>query len=325
MYEQLKGKGLIVFSDPAGAKACLALAALLRIKNPSVELILLSNRSYDFYKDWQDDVQVISDYTQAPDWSDCSWLFTGTSRPDSSDSFELYFIAAAAQHHISSWSFIDHWRNYSMRFLKQGEWILPDHVLVLDSEARTGAVSEGIPAERIQVLENPYLTYIAEYWHPYLSREQLLQTIPVSSTYRKIALYAPDPITLIQKDQFFLFDEVEVLQTLIAVLDQFPQLLLLLKLHPLQPPEKILEVLKDKGSSRIQLVPAGMSNLELIHASDLVIGFHSNFLLEAQALGKQVIRYYPSEGLDSLAHLTIGKKITNIDDLITSIDRIYSS
>lgn len=325
MYEQLRGKGLIVFSDPAGAKACLALATMLQKDNPSIELTLVSNRNYDFYSDWPLDVKIIQESTETIQWENYTWLYTGTSRPESSNYFELLFIAAAAQKQIPSWSFIDHWRNYSMRFLKQGEWILPDHVVVLDDEARKGAMSEGIPGESIVIGENPYLKYIHTYWGASLSKKQVLQKLNVTDHYKTIALYAPDPITIINQEKLFLFDEVEVLQTLIALLDQFPEMILLLKLHPLQPFEHIFELLNTASSSRIQVVQADLNSLELISIVDLVIGFHSNFLLEAQALDKQIIRYYPAKGIDSLAHLTIGKKITNIDDLIKGIDLIYSA
>ena len=50
--------------------------------------------------------------------------------------------------------------------------------------------------------------------------------------------------------------------------------------------------------------------LELAHASDIVVGFYSNLLLEAEALGKNVIRYFPGkQEADLLRHKEGLKKV----------------
>ena len=55
LIEKFRGKrGIIVFSDPAGAKACLAIAKNLN----SNDVIVISDREYDFYIDFG--VNVIS-------------------------------------------------------------------------------------------------------------------------------------------------------------------------------------------------------------------------------------------------------------------------
>jgi CDP-glycerol glycerophosphotransferase (TagB/SpsB family) len=60
--------------------------------------------------------------------------------------------------------------------------------------------------------------------------------------------------------------------------------------------------------------------LELIHASDLVVGFYSNLLLEAEALGKQVIRYFPAnEEADPLKHKISLKKVRTRNELVKEI------
>ena len=46
----------------------------------------------------------------------------------------------------------------------------------------------------------------------------------------------------------------------------------------------------------------------ILYYSDIVIGFFSNMLIEAQILGKQVLRYLPlSTKNDPLNHLNVGE------------------
>ena len=114
LISDLDGKnGIIVFSDPAGAKACLALASFLNKKN----IFIVSNRSYNFLNDF-DKITVyffkknISEYFELvkPDF-----VFAGTSFPDK---IELNFIEEAKKRDIETYSFVDHWINIRSRFYK---------------------------------------------------------------------------------------------------------------------------------------------------------------------------------------------------------------
>ena len=71
-----KGKGLFVFSDPGGAKPILALLTI--IKKNLDDFIIISDRKYDFYNEFELNVQlpdIASDFENfKPDF-----LFTGTS------------------------------------------------------------------------------------------------------------------------------------------------------------------------------------------------------------------------------------------------------
>lgn len=63
---------------------------------------------------------------------------------------------AARSQGIPSLAVLDHWVNYTARFVRDGEWILPDGLLVADedAEAIAKAAFPGLPVER---LPNHYL------------------------------------------------------------------------------------------------------------------------------------------------------------------------
>jgi predicted glycosyltransferase len=66
--------------------------------------------------------------------------------------------------------------------------------------------------------------------------------------------------------------------------------------------------------------------LELVHGADLVVGFYSNLLLEADVLGKKVIRYFPGKPeADLLIHKKNLKKIRDKNELMKEIENCILS
>lgn len=309
----MRGNGLIVFSDPAGAKLCLALAYMLRAEQNAGELILVSNKAYDFYADWKTPVTVVSsiDIDALPFRPD--WIFTGTSHPDSSGRFELTVLSQAVAKNIRTYSFVDHWSNLLLRFQKEeGDVVFPNTIFVLDEYAKNNAVDEGIPESILAIRENPYLQFIGNYWSPKRTKASIFNELRLDNPQKKVVLYAPDPISLRNEGKNWTFDESTALQDLLEALKGCHQnTVLLIKLHPLQPQESITKVIaaaQIQHSIEINLV-SGIDNLELIALSDLIVGFHSNFLIEANAQRKKIFRYFPEDaGTDHLAHLNIGEK-----------------
>jgi CDP-glycerol glycerophosphotransferase (TagB/SpsB family) len=95
----------------------------------------------------------------------------------------------------------------------------------------------------------------------------------------------------------------------------------LAKLHPLQPAEPIRTLL---GSSPQVIVADRQADVpDLIHASDAVVGFFSNLLLEADALKRPVVRYYPGDrASDPLAHLALGTRVASAGELSSELRRL---
>ena len=123
------------------------------------------------------------------------------------------------------------------------------------------------------------------------------------------------------------FDEIGATQDLLACLGGLgDRVQVLAKLHPLQPAEPIRTLL----ASSPQVIVAddrqtdGQIEVpELIHASDAVVGFFSNLLLEADALKRPVVRYYPGDlASDPLADLALGTRVGSVGELASELRRL---
>jgi hypothetical protein len=290
-----KGKGLIAFSDPAGAKACLALHWILTNIHGLNAIQLISNKSYSFYADWNTEVTIVNDAVDV-DLSDFDWVFTGTSHPDSSHGFEVNLIKKSQEQTIFTASFIDHWTNLSERFSLSNAFVFPDVIFVVDPQLIQRATEAGIPAEKLTVSENPYFHYIRLYWKSQLTSEQFRKLYSIPESVTTILTYAPDPISLRHQLSDFGFNEFTVLNELLELLHQYPEVFLIVKTHPLQPVEQLNTLIREATSQRLVLETANrIENLELMFHSTAIIGFLSNFLWEASALRKPVYRYALTE------------------------------
>jgi hypothetical protein len=296
---QLQGSHIIyAFSDPAGANACMAMAKLGALFQRQSST-LFSNRKYNttFGEDFEF-VEEVPDFKKYK--GDC--LFTGTSHPESSNYFEVDSLQQAKESGLKTISFVDHWVNFRLRFLdKYNNPNYPDEVWVVDERAKELALEEGIPEYKLVVSGNPYHEFLKFFWKPVYEGKSYLEFLGISAS-DFIVLFAPDPLSIRDGKEIAGFTEDQALEQLLDVTGQLNiPIQVIVKCHPLQPFEIFSNILKKYGSNVHLLSKA--DTLELLNASDVVIGFFSNILLEAEALGKKVIRYFPgNESADLLKH-----------------------
>jgi hypothetical protein len=296
---QLPGtKSAYIFSDAAGANASIAMFAFNEHTHPGSQLF--TNRS-NFARRFDSIIQKTEPDLEKYDF-DCAFL--GTSHPDSSDYFELNCLKEARQKAIYTISFIDHWVNFKTRFTDaNGETVFPNEIWVVDEKAKQLAIAEGLPSNLLKVTGNPYHRYLKEQWTPSWQGKSYLSSLNIKPDVFHI-VFAPDPLSLRNAKEKTGFDEAEALRDLLEVISGFnsEKIWLLVKPHPLQP-EGVLEREIAKANCRNASFLKNADTLELIHASDLVIGFFSNFLLDSKALGKKVLRYFPgNDEADLLSH-----------------------
>ncbi len=295
-----EGRGLFVYSDPGGAKPVLAFAESLKDVLTSCKII--SDRDYDFVKYFKVElnsttllpVEELEDYK--PDF-----LFTGTSY---TSDIEYKYIEAAQKLGIPSFSFVDHWTSIRERFTSKEIETLPDTILVIDEKAKKIAIEQGLREERVVVFGNPYHQRLKK-WKPVISRKDFFQSIGIAMPEKKIVLYAPDPLSNVDGLSKFGFDEYTATKVLMdAVLELNDKFDFICNLHPNQKSEYLLPILNEK----MNIVPGGTDVNTLIYYADVVIGFFSNFLIEATIMKKPIIRFFPNEiSNDPLSHLDIGK------------------
>lgn len=305
-YQLLVNKTAYVFSDAAGANACIAMFELNKIRNRAQ---LFSNRSH-FSECYKSLIQKTAPELNKADF-DC--IFLGTSHPASSDYFELNSLKQAKQKNIYTISFVDHWVNFKLRFTDaEGGIIYPNEIWVVDDKAKQLAVEEGLPTEIVKITGNPYHHYLKIQWKSSWEGKSYFTSLNIKPNAFHI-VFAPDPLSLRNTKEKVGFSEEEALRDILEVISDFSDenIFLVVKCHPLQP-EKILEKEINKVKSHNVSLIKTADALELINASDLIIGFYSNFLLDAKALGKNVIRYYP--GNDEADLLTHDESLLKIKD-----------
>lgn len=313
---KFEGRGLFVFSDPAGAKAVLAQAYQLKQEKYLTDFLVISDRNYSFFEDFglkvkpyqaNDEILIFDDFK--PDF-----LFTGASY---TSKIELKFIQEAQRRNVRSYAFIDHWVNFRSRFVWNENLILPDLIWVIDNDAKKLALQEGLPEAKIVVAENPYYDFLRN-WKPAICKEILLANLnlPKNASY---ILYVPEPLSQVGGREKFGFDEFEVLEKIISDLSEKYLLSLqayfLIKPHPNHNLETFEEIFRRSKHQQIRLISAEMSINTLMFYADLVIGIFSNALIEGRIIGAKVVRFLPESCKMDLLEVNQEIKLLEISNL----------
>ena len=98
-----------------------------------------------------------------------------------SEELEYLFILQAKQAGIKSASFIDTWTNYKNRFIYNEKNVYPDTILSIDEKCTEEMINEGIPANLIQEIGQPYLEDICKIIPP-LGKNIVLPMQPIKRT-----------------------------------------------------------------------------------------------------------------------------------------------
>ncbi|MBX7046500.1 MAG: CDP-glycerol glycerophosphotransferase family protein [Ignavibacteria bacterium] len=315
MLSKHKGKILFAFSDPGGAKPILALIEESEIEN----YLVVANRSYPFYKDFKSEVKVISNKPEdiiksfKPDL-----IFTGTSYPSD---FDKQFIKLALENGIECYSFVDHWTNMNLRFrLDKETQLQPDQIWMIDERAKKIAIENNFDESKIFISGNPYHRWLKK-WKPVVSKNDFLKSINLENSGSKLILFAPDPLTNINGKEKYGFDELTALADFINIFASNKQNLseykILIKAHPNQKKEEIEKIIINKEN--FILLNDNIDTNTSIYYSDLVVGFFSSLLLEAEILNKKVLRYIPVPmNVDPIGELNVGK-IVNKDSILENL------
>jgi hypothetical protein len=317
---KIKGqRGIFVFSDPAGAKACLALVKSLKNK----EILIISDRKYSFYSEFNLEINS-SAHKSTKEWFDIfkpDFVFTGTSMPNK---IELEFLKEAKNKKIKTYSFVDHWTNMSDRFKYFEEYIYPDELWLIDEYAKEKAIIDGIDEEIIVVSGNPYYDYLKE-WNPNMSKDDLYNKIGLRKN-EKYILYAPEPISIFNLQEKYGFDELSGLIHLNKSLNELnsENIKIIIKPHPNQNETIFINFLKKSNNNKILFVNDININT-LIYYSECVVGYFSNSLIEAKIFDKKILRLLielKEKNIDPLENKNIGKKIYSELELSNELKEI---
>ncbi len=317
-------------SDPAGQRACLALAAL----TGATRFPVMTNRACGFAPEYGVACRQI-DSAEIP--KGAQLVVCGTSHPDSSERFELGVLAAAGARGVRTVAFIDHWTNLRLRFeTADGGLTLPDEIWVVDAHAAKLCVQANLPRDRLRVVGHPALHHLRRARPTEPQRSALRQKINLGA---RTILYAPDPLTLRPAARTEVDDPAaipghrsevddrhrqspaaglgEAFDEVIAAGDIADAIVgagvtVLVRHHPLAPQAARLGVAEafQRVGADFRESDGALTGAQAACAADVVVGMYSNFLLEARALGRPVIRYLPGDRRDPLGHLSFGRRVT---------------
>ena len=281
---ELKGKGLFIFSDPGGAKPLLSYIIINRLEKSA---IIISDRSYDFYSDFNvdvlkwnkdDDIELKIKNTK-PDY-----VFTSTSY---TSDIELKFIKSSMMFGIPTFVFVDHYTSMIDRFIYKGEFLMPDKLFVIDEEAAHIATACGLTIP-IFITGNFYHFFLNN-WKPVVNKEAFFEELGIPKE-NKLLVFAPDPLSNINNVENSEFDEVYVWKKISYHLINLNNnsISIVIKMHPNQNIEYLY---KNIGEHNIQVIICNEIHTNtLLYYSDIVIGMFSNILKEALIMKKRVIR-----------------------------------
>jgi len=263
---------------------------------------------------------------------DIDQVLTGTSWMPN---LERKAVKLAKLNKIFCTSVLDHWTNYTKRFLPNNLWesipanwleYLPDLVWVCDDYAYNIALKEGFPKEKLKIITNPYFMEIKQ------SLEQKTNRIIKNKLHM---LYISEPIAddllaTYGDSNFWGYNEFDLINSLLESLCKFnkkkQQIEVRLRLHP-----------NEKNIKYDRLV-GGNKNLHISHESDLiddilwsdvVVGGESMALVIALLAKKQVFSCIPKTAKKKccLPHKEIfrGNSINEIFDIVSGFLPIYHS
>jgi len=318
MRPKLSGNIIFVFSDPGGAKPCLALMEENNLSNA----IAISDRQYPFYNDFNATVRIMNhDFKLFVDDFQPELIFTGTSY---TSDIEKQFIQIAKDKNIPCYSFVDHWTSFVERFTDvTGKMTLPDEVWVIDQMAKRLAIDQCIDETKLVISGNPYHDWLRN-WKPDMSKGEFLKQIGLQAVNKKILVYAPDPLSNVNGKDLYGFDELSSTLTLVELFEthitELRDWIVLVKAHPNQNRNKLNKIIS--GHSPFHLLSENVDTNTTIYYADVVIGFFSSFLVEASIMKKLVLRFFVEQVFnDPLAELKIGNTV-NKDSIIKALLKI---
>ncbi|MGE5396041.1 MAG: hypothetical protein ACM3MK_00745 [Chitinophagales bacterium] len=275
-------------------------------------------------------------------------VITGTSADDPT---EKYIWKACMHLGIPSFAVLDQWMNFGIRFSPYGlaqavqykqrkeHPFLPTMILAMDENARQGLMADGIDADRIAVVGHPYLEWLAR-----KSREMLNEGVNqrVRSTLRvdpdeMLITFASEPLSRDyggeeRAREYWGFTEDTIIRELVEALsgdgvEARKRIKFVVKLHPREERSKYAYINQDNCGLEPIIIGDEIPAVDLITASDYIIGMSSMFLLEAVVIGKPVTSIMiglQRENPFILDRLGILTSIRTKEDLRKTINSIIS-
>ena len=304
MRYKFQGKGIFVFSDPAGANSTLTLIDnITKCGGKNNEDFMVFTNSVGVFPNEYTDFVKIRDfntkvYSEILAKFKPDYIFTATSN----NNYEHNIRLLSQQKGIRTIAFIDHWTGYFKRFTFNNKTHFPDEIWVINDIAKKEAIEAGLPEDKIFISGNPYYEKIKKFV-PKDGKESFLRDhdIPLD---KKIIMFISENLRESfpkdSKDKCTLgFDEFTVLSDILNSLYQihnkglidFSRYLFLIKIHPRGKISKFDSLIGNRKYKFLNVeVRKKIDPLTITYYSDYVLGMFSNMVIEALLMGKKVLR-----------------------------------
>jgi hypothetical protein len=225
--------------------------------------------------------------------SDFSLLITGTSWRSN---VEQIFRNTAYEKEIPSVVYIDYWSNYKKRFdgAVYSSEMGVDTICVLDSYMKTAMAKEGFNAKGIYITGSPFFRSLVCSKHELEKKAQVARCKLRDSSDQKIITFFSEHITQDKISKGYvlshnLIEKIEHIMSSVSRRCKMP-IKLIIKIHPREERD-LLEELGNINNSyfKSMLLFDEYGSIDLILASDLVIGQTTASLVESRILGKPAV------------------------------------
>lgn len=225
-----------------------------------------------------------ANFTDHVDWSNINQVITSTGWQTD---FEINAIQTAKKKRIYVVSYLDHWANYTERFLCEGKMVYPDEIWVADDEAMALAKNAfDSKVSRYRKIRNRHFCQIKSNIDHSVNKNTVLICLePLRSEYSLIEAYD----VLID----FLIGGFSS-TTHIVIRD-----------HPSNTETK-LDYLVDRLDAYFNVTASENSLEQDLSSCRVVIGYQSSVLVYAIALGIDAYSYFPLDKMEPiLPHVDI--------------------
>ncbi|MBW9232615.1 hypothetical protein [Leptospira santarosai] len=301
-------KALITFNHPGGKNVVLPIARHLLRENSDLELdFVITSDLKELERDLQARARVFlfsevvnSEELQILNWNQYRFILAGTSI---SGNLEKVIIQEARKHKIRSYSIVDHWCNYRIRYEEIENTLdsMPDLIFTPDDLAKHEMTDLGFDPSRLMVSGHPGLGQIGMHKNQISNsiKEKILNKLEIPPDW-KFAIFISEPISQ-DENSDSLLDEKKVLSDFITSnlnwLEE-NKIKLFVKLHPREDADKYHFL-------PISTIPKEMNRFEVVQSAFFVLGIDSMLLLESSLL--EVPTYSLSVGAGG--KLSIGERL----------------
>jgi hypothetical protein len=312
----MKGRRILFVSrDPGGTNAVLPLIEPLRALENEV-IVYGKDAALSIYRKQGVECFDISNSISSGTQEEAD-EFVRKIRPDlvvtgtsSEDFTERRLWQAAERAGVRSFAVLDHWTNYRLRLIHEGDdplnerpapdLIVPSAFFIMDEWAKKEMCALGIEREKLVVSGQPFFDHI-------FKRGDSVTTTEVEKLRRELTkmsgglvfVFASQPIAKTHRmsgipEDYWGYTEETILKSIVKCLSTLAgeiaiHITFVVRLHPKDEPKVYDNALAMLPISITVAVDRETDSSLLLKASDLVIGMFSMLLLEAAILKKRFI------------------------------------